>query len=566
MRLYFSLFILLLFALNGNAEERTFWYAAYNYDGPFIVSHSLDYFQDQLRKARGKERVFAYVDLGNKFYLNKDFENTIKTFEEAVDFTESSTDTNISNLRYGLYNLLVERSHYTGHYEKSYYYIKKYLAIVPEYRPENAFIRLNRIKIFVKSFYFENYSISQYEIKRLSDDFLKTRAYPAYIEAALMSFSKGVEVFDNKPIEKVINALPSPYKEEGYMNLHYSNIYRYPKYLKMGIGIPDSHYLAYFRLNIGLAQLYIKNNDSFNVISSMQKAYSVVPFLGDVEVERHYAGIYLELIKKFPNIQGVKSMDFFMDEEFYRGRTLASNLVARDLLTEANKKIKEEQDRNNKFIILLIVLLAILIALLLFAISAYSKLKIANTYRQWFSTALSHDLRSPVAEIAQSLNNNNGIEKAKNALINYEYLLDDTLSMALSSQKAKGTQMKSVDIKELILELLLDLDFLIKSKEINVTCDIEENSLVKGDASGLKVMFRNILLNAIKHNKEAGFIKIEQQKNSTFSLIISNSVSDNNKQDQASAGTYIIDYFIKQHKAKYSFEIIDKIAVVGVEF
>ena len=315
-----------------------------------------------------------------------------------------------------------------------------------------------------------------------------------------------------------------------------------------------------------MAQFYIKSNDSIHAIPCMKNAFSVLAYLGDIEVEQHYSGIYLELIKKYPNIKGVKKIELHIEDDFYPNRTMASNRVARDLLIEANKKIKEEQDRNNKFIILLIVLLAILIALLLFAISAYSKLKIANTYRQWFSTALSHDLRSPVAEIAKSLENNNEIEKAKNALINYEYLLDDTLSMALSSQKVKGTQMKSVDLNELMLELLLDLDFLMKSKDINVTCEIEENSLVKGDASGLKVMFRNILLNAIKHNKEAGFIKIEQEKNSTFSLIISNSVSDNNKQDQASAGTYIIDYFIKQHKAKYSFEIKDGVAVVGVGF
>jgi signal transduction histidine kinase len=510
--------------------------------------------------------VFAYVDLGNKYYLNKDFDNTIKTFEEAVDFAESNSDTSISNLKYGLYNILVERSHYTGHYEKGYFYIKKYLPVVPEYRPENAFIRLNRIKIFVKSFDLQNYSLSQSETKTLSESFLKIKAYPAYIEMLLMHLSDASLKIDHEGISKLINTLPFPYKQEGYINLYYHNPHHIVKYLKMGIGIPVSNYLAYFRLNIALAQDYLKSNDSNNAKPCMKNAYSVVAYLGDIEVERHYAGIYLELLDKFPNIHGIKKIDFFMEEAYYQDRTLASNLVARDLLTEANIKIQKEQDRNFNFIIALLASLLLAIALLLFAISAYSKLKTANIYREWFSTALSHDLRSPVAEIANALNGSNGVEKAKNALISYEYLLDDTLNMSLNSQKNKKVKFQPVDLKELLLELLLDLDYLIKSKEITVTCNIDENCIVKGDTSGLKVMFRNIVLNAIKHNKEVGFIHIEQSKSNGYTLSISNSIADNNKHYQASAGTYIIDYFIKQHKAKYRFEIIDKIAVVGVGF
>jgi signal transduction histidine kinase len=334
----------------------------------------------------------------------------------------------------------------------------------------------------------------------------------------------------------------------------------------MATGIPASNYLAYFRLNIAMARDYIKNNDSNSIKPCMENAYSVVGYLGDVEVERHYAGIYLEMRDKFPNIRGVKKIDYFIEEEFYRDRTLASNLVARDLLSEANIKIKIEQDRNFNFILALMASLLLAIVLLLFAISAYSKLKTANTYRQWFSTALSHDLRSPVAEIAHALNGNHGLEKAKNALISYEYLLDDTLNMSLSSQKNKKVIFQEVDLKELLQELLLDLSFMVNAKEIHVSLKMRDNCIIKGDPSGLKILFRNILLNAIKHNHDTGFINIEEGPEKPCTLVISNSISENRKQDQESAGTFIIDYFIKQHKAKYSFEIVDKIAVVGVGF
>jgi hypothetical protein len=465
-----------------------------------------------------------------------------------------------------LYNLLIERSHYSGHYEKSYFYIKKYLPIVPEYRPENAFIRLNRIKIFAKSFDLQKHSLSQSETQFLSESFLKTKAYSAYIEMLLMHQSSTEEKIDNSRIIEIINSLPSPFREEGYMNLYYHSHYNIVKYLKKGIGIPANNYLAYFRLNIALAQDYIKNNDSMKAKPFMQNAYSVVGYLGDIEVERHYTGVYLELLDKFPNIKGIKKIDILMKETFYQDRTLASNMVARDLLSEANIKIKKEQDRNFNFILALLASLLLVIVLLIFAISAYSKLKTANTYRQWFSTALSHDLRSPVAEIAHALNGNHGVEKAKNALISYEYLLDDTLNMSLSSQKNKQVILQEVDLKELLQELLLDLSFMVKAKEIHVSLNMQDNCIIKGDPSGLKILFRNILLNAIKHNHDAGFINIEESHDEPCTLVISNSISENRKQEQESAGTFIIDYFIKQHKAKYRFEIVDKIAVVGVSF
>ena len=566
MKNYFPVLFFVFFALSGKAEIRPFWYTAYNYDGPFIVSHNLDFFKNQLAQAKGLERVLAYVDLGNKYYLNKDYDNTIKTFEEAVDFTEINTDTNISNFKYGLYNLLIERSHYSGHYEKSYFYIKKYLPVVPEYRPEKAFIRLNRIKLFAKSFDLQKHSLSQSETQFLSESFLKTKAYSAYIEMLLMHQSSTEEKIDNSRIIEIINSLPSPFREEGYMNLYYHSHYNIVKYLKKGIGIPANNYLAYFRLNIALAQDYIKNNDSMKAKPFMQNAYSVVGYLGDIEVERHYTGVYLELLDKFPNIKGIKKIDILMKETFYQDRTLASNMVARDLLSEANIKIKKEQDRNFNFILALLASLLLVIVLLIFAISAYSKLKTANTYRQWFSTALSHDLRSPVAEIAHALNGNHGVEKAKNALISYEYLLDDTLNMSLSSQKNKKVILQEVDLKELLQELLLDLSFMVKAKEIHVSLKMQDNCIIKGDPSGLKILFRNILLNAIKHNQDAGFINIEESHDEPCTLVISNSISENRKQEQESAGTFIIDYFIKQHKAKYRFEIVDKIAVVGVGF
>ena len=566
MKLYVTLAYLCLMVFSAQASNHPFWYTAYHYDGPFLVSHELNFFQNKIPSLKGRDKVFAYVDLANKYYLNQDNENTIKTFKEAADYAELSSDTTVSNLKYGLYNLIIERSHFTGHFEKSYYYIKAYLPKVPEYRPENAFIRLNRIKIFIKSFYLENKAISSYEIETICDKFLAMKAYTPYIETVLMYLTNTNLQFDNKPIEILFNKLPSPFKEEGLMNLYYANHYENVDYLYRSIGIPSTNYLAYFRMNIGLVQEYLKQNDSLNAIACMRKAHSVVAYLGDIEVERHYAGIYGFFAKRFYCSDSIPKMVYVSTDEFYHDRTVASNLAAIDILMEANIKILNEQRRNQQFLDWLIALLVALIVVLILAVVAYIKLRRANIHRQWYTTALSHDLRSPLSQLAHALKGENGIANAEHTLISYEYLLDDTLSMALAAQKKQEVFIQNIFIKELIEDLLFDLDFMIKGKQLKVEFTMAENCIVQGDVHGLKVLFRNLLLNAIKHNQQGGFVKIEQVYDAPYSIYISNSVSENLNRGQVSAGQYIIDYFVKHHRAHYAFIMQDFIAFVKLGF
>jgi hypothetical protein len=566
MKLYVFLGYLCLLVLPTQANNQPFWYTAYQYDGPFLAAKELGFFQNKLSGLSGQAKVFAYVDLANKYYLNKDYDNTIKTFQEAIDYAELSRDTAVSNLRYGLYNLIIERSHFTGHYEKSYYFIKNYLPKVPVYRPENAFIRLNRIKIFVKSFYLENKAISSDEIDIICNKFLAMKAYSPYIETVLMQLTATTQKFDNQPIEALFDKLPTPFKEEGYMNLYYSNHYERIEYLNKSVGIPATNYLPYFRMNIGLVQEYMKQNDSLKAIACMRKAHSVVVYLGDIEVERHYAGIYGLFAKQFYCSDSIPKMVYVSNDEFYHDRTMASNFAARDLLKEANNKIQKEHLRNQQFLDWLIIVLVILGLVLIFAVVAYLKLRKANTHRQWYTTALSHDLRSPLSQLAHTLKGENAIANTEHALISYEYLLDDTLSMALAAQKKQVISIQNIFIKEMIEDLLLDFDFMIQGKQLKVVFTMAENCMVQGDFYGLKVLFRNLLLNAIKHNHKGGFIKIEHVYDAPYSIYISNSVSESLNRGQLSAGQYIIDYFVKQHKAYYAFIMQDYVAIVKLGF
>ncbi len=235
-------------------------------------------------------------------------------------------------------------------------------------------------------------------------------------------------------------------------------------------------------------------------------------------------------------------------------RVIASNLAARDLLIEARKSVLDEKERSKRYMWGLMALLLILILVLVYVLWVLKKLRDANEYRQWFITALSHDLRSPVAQIAYALKESDGKEKAEDALINYEYLLDDTLDMALRAQQISKAESIKIDLKQLVEEVMLDLSFLIRQKSLQVSETLPEDCIVKGDVRGLKVLFRNLILNAIKHNYQGGLIEISLQTNLPVCISIWNT-SKASSGTHHSTGSNIIAYFVKQNKLQHSLEI-----------
>ncbi len=277
--------------LTSNATER-FWFTAYHYNGPYIVSKPLAFFQSEVANNTGEQKVMAYVALANKFYLDKDFEHVIRVLKEAVDYASVQTDTNVANLRYGLYNLLVERSHFTGHYELSYHFIKQYLGQIPEDRLEYALMKLNRIKVVAKSFYLENTEIQADECDLIARRFLQYKAYSPYIEAILIGSPNYTKETKRSYYESLFTSLPSPFKEEALMNMYYQLEANYPDYLQRCAVIPESNYLAWFRWHIALSSEAIKQHDSTSALVNMKRAYRVIKYLGDVEVELHYNGYY----------------------------------------------------------------------------------------------------------------------------------------------------------------------------------------------------------------------------------------------------------------------------------
>jgi signal transduction histidine kinase len=290
-----------------------------------------------------------------------------------------------------------------------------------------------------------------------------------------------------------------------------------------------------------------------------------VYYLSDHEVNRHYAQYNNLIAEKLPKHEIAQRINVDPINYDYREQFLASKSVAADLLQEAKIEIEKERLRNQLFIKWLLLLLLVVVVLFCLVFYGFKKLRQSTTYNNWITTALSHDLRSPVAQITHALDKPNGIDIAKSNLISYEYLLDDTLSMAIRVHGNQKVVFNWVDLTELIDEVLQDLKFIIADKQINVTNSLTHELLVMGDYAGLKVLFRNILLNAIKHNQECGYINIESNRHKMLCVTIENSFDVKTANPMPTAGSQIIKFFTKQNNAQYSFtKQADKaISIVG---
>jgi len=548
-----------------SAQGNNLWFTGYNYDGKALENESISTLKQQVFTAHGNSKIFACINLANKAYLLNKYPLLFTTLNYALAYGKSSNSRVSDSLLYYLYNLKCERLMYAGQYVEAYEVIKEALTVVPQYHLAHAFLRHNRIKLLAKSIAPVNILGIENHLIDLADIFLAAKAYTPYIEILLMQQQNFPQHYSIKGLEEKFTLLDESHRAEGFMNLYYYTGSVKPGYLFNALAIPPYNYLAYFRLNMGLVEHYNRSDSIEAANHHLKLAHRVLYYLADYEVNRHFVE-YHRILKEKTKVEPTLHAFINPVDYDYREQFLASKSAAADLLKEAKEAITKERNRNHLFINWLAALLMLVILLLAFVFYGFKKLKQSTTYNNWITTALSHDLRSPIAHISNALNKPNGINQAKSNLINYEYLLDDTLSMAMHVQGNKTAAFKAVDLVELMDELLLDLQFIMLDKEIVIKNELPDDLTIKGDYAGLKVLFRNIFLNAIKHNKQKGFINIKAIVGPTLSVLIENSIGAQTQISTPSAGSQLIHFFSKQNKARYRFKKQNDVAVSEVKF
>jgi hypothetical protein len=560
-----ALFVL-VFVCAFSGHGNNLWFTGYNYDGKALRKESIQTLTKRVFSTEGVDKINACVQLANKAYLSNNQALLFSTLNYAVAYCNANRAGVTDSLLYLLYNLKAERLIYVGRYVEAYEAVKNALNQVPENHIAHTFLKYNRIKILAKSIAPVNIIGLENQLNDLAASFLLIKAYTPYIETLLMLQQNFPHLYDLKKLEFQFKSLSEPYRSEGLMNLYYYTGSNKSAYLLSALAIPPNNYLSYFRLNMGMVEYYFKRDSFYLANQHLKNAYAAVCFLSDHEVNRHYAHYNNLIGEKLPKHEIAQRINVDPINYDYREQFLASKSVAADLLQEAKIEIEKERLRNQLFIKWLLLLLLVVVVLFCLVFYGFKKLRQSTTYNNWITTALSHDLRSPVSHILYALDRDNGVYLAKSNLISYEYLLDDTLNMAVYVHGNQKPVFKLIDLTELVDELLQDLNYIITNKQLVVENKLSAEMIVNGDFNGLKILLRNVLLNAIKHNKEGGYIRIESAKKEAAGLTIENSVDSKTMSSKPTAGSQIIQFFAKQNKANYQFKMESDKAVALVVF
>lgn len=149
-----------------------------------------------------------------------------------------------------------------------------------------------------------------------------------------------------------------------------------------------------------------------------------------------------------------------------------------------------------------------------------AELQKTNQMKDKLFAMLGHDLRTPVANLVNSLNLwEMGLEENKEnrlkvyfthiskELQNTQLILNNLLQWAMLNMKSHAGNKEEIALKQLMESSIKQLESVFLAKKLKVIRDLAEVSIFADD-NQLQIVLRNILSNAIKFTPEKGYIKV----------------------------------------------------------
>ncbi len=187
----------------------------------------------------------------------------------------------------------------------------------------------------------------------------------------------------------------------------------------------------------------------------------------------------------------------------------------------------------------------------------------ANNSKDKFFSIISHDLKSPIGSIQglteiilenfENIDRNdlNHYIRTMNESSKVTYnLLDNLLLWAQTQRKRIEFYPVSIDIHEVVQEVIQLYSYKAEKKRISVILNIEENIQAKADKNMFETIIRNLIANSLKFTPKDGKLSIKTSKYSKDYMIIQ--VKD--------SGIGIV-----KEKIPKLFNIVDNPSTIGID-
>ncbi|MDD5432733.1 MAG: ATP-binding protein [Candidatus Omnitrophica bacterium] len=156
----------------------------------------------------------------------------------------------------------------------------------------------------------------------------------------------------------------------------------------------------------------------------------------------------------------------------------------------------------------------------LLVIHDVTEMRKLETMRRDFVANVSHELKTPLTSIkgfVETLlegaiddkeNNLNFLKIIQNHAQRLDNLVNDLLDLSYVESKEASINKENINLKEISEEMLLSFKSKAKKKNIEVKNELPSDVLVVGDKGKIGQVFTNLIDNAVKFNKENGFVRI----------------------------------------------------------
>jgi heavy metal sensor kinase len=187
-----------------------------------------------------------------------------------------------------------------------------------------------------------------------------------------------------------------------------------------------------------------------------------------------------------------------------------------------------------------------------------ARLERAFGRQRQFTSDASHELRAPLAvieaESTLSLQRKRAAGEYRQSLetiaqeaARMSLIIDQLLSLARADSEKEPLSLEELSLGELLGELSSDLEVLCRRKGLKLELTQLEDSMVKGDRLRLRVLFLNLLDNAIRYTPGGGTVSISLRREGQMAVV---SISDTGPGIPEADLPHIFERFYRVDKAR----------------